>query len=170
MTFFCKVATKQGGTGRTQSLSDEEEEGGSGDEGSQQEKVTSAALFTSDEDPTSPEAKRKSDIPPPKSDSKKAGLKPNKVPKETTDNKEEEDSDGSGDSDSSPEMELSGREEEIVKVSSTDNPALVKARLKKWMEVYLDDRTVARLVRGSIMGLKGNKEPTQGAIESSKLF
>ena len=58
-------------------------------------------------------------------------------------------------------MELSGKEEEVVKVSPPDNPALVKARLKKRMEVYQDDRTVARLVRGSIMGLKTNQEPTQ---------
>ena len=66
-------------------------------------------------------------------------------------------------------MELPGKEE-VVKVGPSDHPALVKARLQKRIEVYIDDRTVARVVRGSMMGLESNKEPTRVEIEADKTF
>ena len=171
VTFFCKFSAKKGSAGRTQSLSDEEGEETSSDEEDQKDKVTSAP-FASDEDLNSPEAKRKSLIPPPKPSSKKVEQKSKGTSEEVTtqpNQKGEECSDDSGDSDSGLGTGVSGKEE-VVKVSSTDNPALVKARLKKRMDVYQDDRTMARLVRGSIMGLKTNQEPTQEAIESNKTF
>ena len=136
VTFFCQVSTNKDGSRRTQSLSDEEEEasGGEGDS----PKVTSA-LFTLDDDPTSPEAKRKPNAPPPKPASKKS----KKKSEEATNKKEGgKVSDGTDNSDSGPEMELPGKEE-VVKVGPSDHPALVKARLQKQIEVYIDDWTVA---------------------------
>ena len=64
VTFVCKVSTNKDGSHRTQSLSDEEGEASDG-EGDSPEKVTSTP-FHSDKDFTSPEAKRKPSIPPPK--------------------------------------------------------------------------------------------------------
>ena len=168
VTFVCQVSTNKDGSRRTQSLSDEEGEA-SGGEGDSPEKVTSAP-FHSDEDPTSPEAKRKPNIQPLKPASKKTGQKSKKKSEEVT-NKEdgEEATDGSDDSDSGTEMELLGKEE-VVKVGPSDHPALVKARLQKRIEVYIDDRTVARIVRGSIMGLESNKELSRIEIEVDKTF
>ena len=79
-------------------------------------------------------------------------------------------SDGSDDLDSSPEMELPGKEEVSESESHQIHPALVEARLQKRIEVYIDDRTVVRVVRGSMMGLTSNKEPTRVEIESDKTF
>ena len=161
------MSTNKDGSHRTQSLSDEEGEASDG-EGDSPEKVT-ATPFHSDEDFTSPEAKRKSSIPPPKPASMRTGQK-SKKSEEVTDKEDgEEVTDGSDDSDSGSEMELPGKEE-VVKVGPSDHPALVKARLQKWIEVYIDDRTVVRVVRGSIMGLELNKEPSRTEIEVDKTF
>ena len=89
---------------------------------------------------------------------------------ETTSKKDgEEATNDSDDSDSGPEMELLSKED-VVKVGPSDHPALVKACLQKQIEVYIDDRTVTRIVRGSIMRLKSNKEPTGIKIEGDKTF
>ena len=146
VTFVCRVSTNKDGSHRTQSLSDEEGEA-SGREGDLPEKVTSTP-FHSDEDFTSPEAKRKPSIPPPKPASKKTEQKPRKPEEEKDKEDGEEATDGSDDSDSSSEMELPGKEE-AMKIGPSDHPALVKARLQKRIEVYIDDRTVARIVRGA---------------------
>ena len=128
VTFVCKVSTNKDGSHRTQSLSDEEGEASDG-EGDSPEKVTSTP-FHSDEDFTSPEAKPKSSIPPPKPASKRTGQK-SKKSEEVMDKKDgEEVTDGSDDSDSGLEMELPGKEE-VVKVGPSDHPALVKAHLQK---------------------------------------
>ena len=168
VTFFCKVSTNKDGSHRTQSLSDEEEEA-SGGEGDSQEKVTSAP-FHSDDNPTSPEAKHKLNALSPKPASKKTGQKSQKKSEEVTNKKDgEEATDGSDDSVSSPEMELLDKEE-VVKVGPSDHPALVKASLQKRIEVYIDDQTVIRVVRGSMMGLESNKEPTQVESKADKTF
>ena len=128
VTFVCQVSTNKDGSHRAQSLSDEEEEASDG-EGDSPEKVTSAP-FHSDEDLTSPEAKCKPSIPPPKPASKKTGHK-SKKSEEIADKEDgEEATDGSDDLDSGTEMELPGKEE-VVKVGPSDHPALVKARLQK---------------------------------------
>ena len=167
VTFVCKVSANKDGSLRTQSLSDEEGEA-SGGEGDLPEKVTSTP-FHSDEDFTSPEAKRRPSIPPPKPTPKKTEQKPRKPEEEKDKEDGEEATDGSDDSDSGSEMELPGKEE-AMKIGPSDHPALVKARLQKRIEVYIDDRTVARIVRGSIMGLESGKEPSRIQVEADKNF
>ena len=136
VTFVCKVSTNKDGSHRTQSLLDEEGEASDG-EGSSPEKVTSTP-FHSDEDFTSPEAKCKPSIPPPRPVSKRTEQKPKKSEGEKDKEDGEEATDGSDDSDSGSEMELPGKEE-AVKIGPSDHPALVKAHLQKWIEVYIDD-------------------------------
>ena len=113
--------------------------------------------------------KRKPSIPPPKPASKRTEQKPKKSEEVKDKEDGEEVTDGSDDSDSSSEMELPGKEE-VVKIGPSDHPALVKARLQKQIEVYIDDRTVARIVRGSIMGLESGKELSRIQVEANKTF
>ena len=161
------MSTNKDGSHRTQSLSDEEGEASDG-EGDSPEKVTSTP-FHSDKDFTSPEAKRKLSIPPPKPASKRTEQKPKKSEEEKDKEDGEEATDGSDDSDSGSEMELPGKEE-VVKIGPSDHPALVKACLQKRIEVYIDDQTVARIVRGSLMGLESGKELSRIQVEADKTF
>ena len=77
-------------------------------------------------------------MPPPKTASKGTGQKSKKSEEEKDKEDGEETTDGSDDSDSGSEMELPGKEE-VVKIGPSDHPALVKACLQKWIEVYIDD-------------------------------